>query len=380
MFFKKVILKLKREIFGYGISENVNNTNFKNNCLLKYIVAPFKNTITNFHQNQWQVKKLAEIISEFEYNVDVINFDDKRVKLKKTYDLIIDLHPGLNNVRKNFMPDMCLKVAYITGSNPSFSNRAEMERIKNLHMRKGVWLKQRRYVKPFDKSEFESFDAMFFIGNQYNLQTYNEFDLNKVKVFFVKNTGYPFLANYDFFEKSAKNFLVFASSGQVHKGLDLLLDIFKEDNDLNLYICSNFKAEKDFCKLYNEELFHTKNIFPVGFIDIKSSKFRKLTNKCSYVVMPSCAEANAGSILTAMSAGLIPIVSRECGFEDDEVHFFDECSVSCLEKTIVDFSQKDNQWIQEESVKVMGIIKNRYSGENYIESIRNAMKGLLDIW
>ncbi len=371
----KIIKKIYIKLFGWGLIENVNSTNFNKNCLLCYIVIPFQTDVfENYHQNQWQVKELAKIIGEFGFNVDVINFDDKKARLTKKYDLIIDVHPGLNNVYKNFMSDSCVKIAYITGSNPSFSNKAEMERLNALFKRRGVYLKQRRYAPPFDKKELESFDAIFFIGNSYNLKTYDEFNLKKI--FFIKNIGYDFLKNDDFSQKSARSFLFFASGGNVHKGLDLLLDVFSKKKHLNLYVCCPLK-EKDFCKLYKKELFQTNNIFSIGFVDIQSERFRKILKLCSYTVMPSCSEGIAGSVLTAMSAGLIPIVSKECGFNDDEVYHLNDCSIECIAETINTFSQMPINWVIHESIKTMKTVQTRYSKNNYSESVRIAMREML---
>lgn len=341
-----------------------------------YITEPFRyNNESNTHQNKWQVTKLAKIIGEFGYNVDVIQAFDLKVKLRQKYDLIIDILPGYYNVYNDFMNEKCLKVAYLTGSNSSFANQAEKQRIENLYERKGVKLKPRRQAPLPNKTEFESFDAIFFIGNYYNLKTYEEFDIPQY--YFIKNTGYDFLGNYNFSLKKSNNFLFFASSGQVHKGLDLLLDVFSRNPNLNLYICSSFKNEKDFCRLYKKALYNSKNVFPVGFVDITGSEFKKISAICSFIVLPSCSEANAGSVLTAMSAGLIPIVSKECGFEEDEVFYFNNCSIECIEDTILFFSKKDINWIKQNALETMDKCNSRYSKKNFTKSVRLAMNGVL---
>ncbi len=368
---RKVIRMFRRRLY-----ENVNNTDFHKHCLLIYITFPFRrNVVFASHQNRWQAKELARIIGEFNYNVDVIDCNDDAINLSKTYDLIIDIYPGLNKSYQDHMSTTCLKVAYMTGANLSFSNKAEVERLEQLYRRKGVRLRQRRYAPPFDKQVFESFDAMFFIGNRHNLKTFAEFDLKKV--FFIKNTGYEFLLNQDFQRKSPQNFLYLGSRGQVFRGLDLLLEVFSRNRHLKLYVCGFFKSEKDFCKLYNKELFQSNNIFPVGLIDIRSKKFRQIVSVCSYTILPSCAEGISGGVLTAMSAGLIPIVSRETGLEEGEVHFLPDCSIKSISEAVNYYSKKDMEWIYRESVRVMQTVREQYSNNNFTESIRNAMNGLL---
>lgn len=93
--------------------------------------------------------------------------------------------------------------------------------------------------------------------------------------------------------------------------------------------------------------------------------------------MPSCSEANAGSVLTAMSAGMIPIVSCECGFEDDEVIHLKDCSKECIEDSIKFYASKDCEWIKSESEKSVNIVKERYSEECFIEFICKGLKNVL---
>jgi hypothetical protein len=342
-----------------------------------YVVAPFLTQQAGVgHQNQWQAKELARIIGDFGYNVDVINYDNTRAVLAKTYDLVVNAHPGLNTVHLRHLEPDCVSIAYITGSNPDFSNRAEAERLRDVATRRGVTLVPRRYAKPFEKRDLESCDAMFFIGNGYNFRTYREFAIKRL--YYLRNNGITFPTAPENGERSPGNFMFLASTGQVHKGLDLLLEAFSRNSHLTLYVCSSFKSEQDFCRAYGRELFHTDNIKPVGFIDVTGPQFRRIAAECSYVVLPSCSEANASSVLTGMSAGLIPIVSRECGFEDDEVHFFPDCSVASIAATLTAFSEKPHDWIRKVGERAREIVTARYGAVAFSSSVRSALKGLLD--
>ena len=363
--------------FGADMCENVNKASYSRNCLLLYVLEPFITEVINInHQNQWQAKELAKIVGEFGFNVDVVRFNAKSVRLNKMYDMVIDIHPGMNDCYALHMNSGCLRIAYITGSNPSFSNQAERDRLNSLYERHGKQLKQRRYAPPLIKGEIEKLEAFFFLGNKYNCETYSEFNLRHVD--FIRNTGVCGFETVDYSRKSPKNFLFLASGGQVHKGLDLLLDIFSSNSDLNLFVCSSFKSEWDFCKLFRRELFQSSNIHPVGFINTESDRFRDICSECSYVVLPSCSEANAGSVLTGMAAGLIPIVSRESGFAEDEVHYLEDCSLRTINTAIRDFAGKNREWIEHESYKTLQLVRDRYGHENYSESVRVALSLLLE--
>lgn len=372
----KYIIDLCKDIktkFKNEFISNVYKTHYERNCLIVYITAPFRKGVSFSHQNSWQTVELARAISSFGYNVDVIDYDYTRDNFLKKYDLLLDLHPRDNSVYQTSLKTDCIKIAYMTGSNPSFSNNAEKSRLDNLTKRKNKRLIQRRSAALISR-KIEKYNAMFFIGNKYNLKTFSEFKLPPV--YFIKNNGYQL--NIDESKRSAKNFCFFASFGQVHKGLDLLLDVFAHKcTDCNLYICSSFEEEEDFCDLYNKELYKTKNIFPIGFVDIKGEQFKEVVEKCSYMIMPSCSEGLAGSVITAMSAGLIPIVSRECGFEDDEVIHLQDCSLECLEKTVNKYSEKNREWIDNESMRARRIVEERYTKNNFTESIVVALENVL---
>lgn len=360
--------------------ENVNSTTYTKKCLLVYITAPFiVKKISDSHQNQPQAVEMARVIGEFGYNVDVIMYTLKNPGeyLKdRTYDFIVGLIPRGLDFWTGHMNPSCKIAAYMTSMNLAVTYQTEVKRIDELEQRKGVRLKVRNGSPDyFLTKDLESFDAAWFIGNQYNLRSYDCF--NMPPVYFIRNTGYNFSwLNKDII-RDKRNFLFFASGGQVHKGLDLLLDIFSEDGfPCNLYICSSFMNEEDFCQLYHHELNKCPNIFPVGFVDINGAVFREITEKCAFMIMPSCSEGCAGSVLTAMSAGLIPIISRECGIDgeiDDGVIQILDCKIDTIRKYILECSQKPDDWIKEHSALSVKTATTTYSFESFTRSVREAM-------
>lgn len=355
---------------------NVNHTNYKKNCLLIYITHPFVDkNLWYGHQNAWQSIELARIIGERGYNVDVSNFDVKNVSLKKNYDMVIGLIPRGIDYYSNHLTSECIKIAYLTSSNISFSNAAEIERIEDLEKRRGVRLIPRRQAGLIDKS-VEKFDGCFFIGNKYNFYTYNT--LKMPPVFYIKNNGYEFDFSVNITEETKKNFLFFGSAGAIHKGLDLLLEIFAQpDYPYHLYICGGYEMEKDFYEEYDDELNNHKNIFPMGFVDVSSEKFKKIVTKCAYTILPSASEGQAGSLLTVMSAGVIPIASKICGYDEDEVILLDDCKKETIDSAIHEYAEKPLDWIKTQSEYEKEIVRTRFSEQSYIDSVEKAMDGVL---
>lgn len=362
---------MRRRLF-----ENVNRTHYSENCLLKYIVSPFAgNAPEQLHQNHWQVPVLGRLIGEYGYNVDVMNWDDNQITLAKYYDLIIDISPHNRHIYLPRLSSAGKCILYATGSAPQFQRRQEEDRLENLFQRRGARLMPHTSLE-YDYGHPDTYDGFMLIGNRHTLDTFGTVDLNKSCL--IRNTGYPDIAVPDFQEKSPRNFLFFASQPQVLKGLDLLLEVFAAHPMLNLYVCSLFQQEEDFCKVYESELFHCPNIKAIGFVDTTTPLFRDIAGACAYVILPSCSEGISGSVLTTMSAGLIPIVSKECGLNSEEAFLLENCSIDCLTETVTAFGQKSAAWIREHAYRSLDIIKQNYRSQNYMESVRSAFTKLLN--
>ena len=354
---------------------NVNGTDYKRRCLLLYITLPFLADVPPTHPNVWQVKELAKCIGECGYNVDVFDFFSTDAPIVERYDMVVDIHPKPMPFYRQYLTPTCIKIAYLASSHFNFRNSSESSRLEGVERRRGVRLLPRRQLDPIDNAWLRSADAMFFKGNQRNLSTFGE--NRPERVYFIKNSGYDFLKPTHFAYKRPSSFLFIASHGQVHKGLYLVLESFASRPHLELFVCSMFGGEEDFCALYKRELYETPNIHPIGFVDIRGQLFRYIADRCSFAILPSCSEGISASVLTAMSSGLIPIVSREFGFEEDEVHHLRESTIDEIRMAADQFACKSLTWITKEANRILGIAEERYSAQQYIRSVRTALDGVM---
>ncbi|MPN64837.1 hypothetical protein SDC9_212615 [bioreactor metagenome] len=86
----------------------------------------------------------------------------------------------------------------------------------------------------------------------------------------------------------------------------------------------------------------------------------------------------SGSVLTAMSAGVIPIVSRACGFGDAEVFHLQDCSIRCIQYTLTSFAKKTLEWVKKESLRAVETVHSGYTPSHFSQSFHTAMQGLLE--
>ena len=358
------------------VIENVNHDNYEKRCLFLYITQPFQTDgVNKSHQNFLQAREMARIIGSRGYVVDAVHYQKKYVTLHHNYDLVIGLIPRGIDVYTKHMNPGCKQIAYLTSMNLSVTSGNEEKRIEECYQRRGVRLKPRRFAG-YIEQRIEQFDGTWYIGNEYNFQSYSHFKMPPS--FRIRNTGYVFPWADPNIERDPHCFMYFGSAGQVHKGLDLLLELFAEEiKDCTLYVCGSFAREEDFAKEYHKELYETSNIVPIGHVNIETSQYEELSRKCAYSIMPSCAEACAGSVLTNMSAGIIPIVSKECGYEEDEAINLPDCKKETIKSYIVEYSKKKQDWLKEQSRKSIQIVKERYSNSAFTKSVEEALDGVL---
>jgi len=78
---------------------------------------------------------------------------------------------------------------------------------------------------------------------------------------------------------------------------------------------SKFFDEETFGCMGNKKFSRMKNY---GWTNLKSTKIRKILFKYDFLIQTSDHDANPSTILEAMSWGLIPITTKQCGYDDEK--------------------------------------------------------------
>ena len=130
---------------------------------------------------------------------------------------------------------------------------------------------------------------------------------------------------------------------------------------------------------YYRELYETPSIHPVGWIKVNSARFYDLVQKCAYVILPSCSDASAGSVVECMHAGLIPVITKEAGIdtEDFGVMIANE-SLEEIEKTVLELAEFPTAWLREHSIRTRDIAEKRFSENAFITRWREIVSQILN--
>jgi len=289
-------------------------------ALLLYLVEPFVlpegDPAWLKHSNLGRARRIAQALAEHGYAVDVANSRDRRFGPEREYDLVISDRASLRPEVDRRLGEST-RVFLATSDNYVEHNRKLRLRHRRLEARRGYGVPVTRLYResmPF----LAGCAAIVAVGNRYTAQSWS--DAFGGPIHRIDNHGLPgiepALGAKDF-ARAGRHFLHFASRSQVQKGLDLLLEVFPRHPGLHLWVCSAFRGEPEFCRCYRRELFRTANVHPVGWIPVGGRRFRELTVRCAHVILPSCSEGQAGSVVQCMHAGLIPLVTREAGIDSD---------------------------------------------------------------
>jgi len=307
-----LVLSVYELIFQRPIRNIFNKRNSKK-ALLSYSTYHFKKSNYKAHSNYQESVAVAEIMDSLGFNVDVVNNNrDTRLSLND-YDVIIgEGIPLYQCIVKNTQGK---KVYYATGSHPWQCTQASLHRLSEFAKRyKSVPLKSTR-VQDFRWGIAASCaDSVICIGNEQTKQSFLDNGVSQIDLIrpSFHQGNIPYTRTLDDIATARKTALWFGSYGLLHKGLDIAIEAFRCRSDWTLHVCGYTNAEQELL----QSLDVPENVIIHGFLNVESDFFSELAARCLYVILPSCSEGIATSVITAMGRGaMIPIVTKECGVD-----------------------------------------------------------------
>jgi len=342
--------KLSRKLFNY-IPIKTQNASKIGTALVSYVTHPFTISLEELdrapHTNPLECMIIVDLLLKKGFDVDVIDWTNKDFIPKKRYEIIIDV----NNNLKRFSVGLnkkSTKIFYITGAHWKYQNDAENKRLNDFYKRNGVYMEARRQLNPSEN--IENTDYATSLGNNFAKDTY----------LFKKNeiVSVPLFSRVTFespkdkeFKNIAKNFIWIGGGGAIHKGLDLVIEAFRELPDFNLTILGPVNSEKDFEKYYKKDLYESENITFYGRIDLKTQKFKDIVKKSIGLIYPSCSEGQAGSVISGIHAGLIPIASYESGVDVGPFGIVLETqTIEEIKQSLINISKESEESLQHRAV------------------------------
>jgi len=342
-------------------------------ALLSYITHPFLAEERGENINRFSNSGLAlswvQVLNELGYIVDIIDWDNTHFTPDRQYDLVV-FHGGKNF--KNIYPCLTNKpiiIHFLTGSYWKVNNQQEDRRRAAFKRRHGMDVPRDRYIYASEDEVNHVSNAIIVLGDPSMKTTYPRYR----SLFTINNASYP----DDHFDKALKhypeakrNYLFFAGSGNVHKGLDLLIDSFK-DLDEHLYIVT--VLDRKVLSAFRNEL-KLPNIHLLGEVGLRSPEFYEIMDKCAFVILPSCSEGQAGSVVEAMNQGLIPIVSKETRLDARSYGVvLENNKIETIKQTVRRMSAFKSKEVEKMAKRVRGVALKEHSPEKFRRDLAKAV-------
>ncbi len=384
-FIKGIMKKLGYSIVrytpkGYEAVSIAARNGARGNVLLSYIIEPFllkpDEPISNAHTHDWESFQIAQTFLDLGYSVDVIDYRNESFVPRKEYAFFVGARTNFERIA-HLLNKGCVKIAHMDTAHWIFNNHASLKRLLDLQSRRGVTIPLTSVRQVSSNLAIEHADYVTFLGNQFTMSTYKYAQKSLFPIPISTCAIYPSPEAKDF-ESCRKSFLWFGSSGMVHKGLDLVLDVFSEMPDYHLYICGPVQQEKDFVRAYYRELYQIPNIHTIGWVDVNSAEFIEIINKCVGLIYPSSSEGQCGSVVNCLHAGLIPIISYQSGLDVNGFGMIlKDCSIDVIKDAVHNISNLPSEELWRMALKTWEFARANHTRKRFAEEYRKVIEHII---
>jgi glycosyltransferase involved in cell wall biosynthesis len=249
-----------------------------------------------------------------------------------------------------------------------------------LESRRGIICAPRRVVdvEIFDRS-LRFADSCSLIGNDVTLETFPKLYKEKINKVTVSASVLDSIEIKQDIDIRKKEFLWLFGSGAVHKGLDLVLEVFAKNRNLILHVVGAVDKEKDFFNAFRRELRNLPNIKYHGYLAPNCEKFKKIIKNVFCFIAPSCSEGISPSVATCLHLGLYPIISKNTGITLPEGCgiYLNQCSLDEIEKAVLDAYEMNKKSLVEQILKCQEYALYNYSRKKFTLDMTNFIEGAI---
>lgn len=324
--------------------------------------------------NDGIAQNIPRVLNELGYVVDIIHFQNDKWEPKKKYDFVICHGGAVPCVLYPKLPKETKKIYFATGRYWKDANIAAAKRMLEFTLATGYSLSPERNVKDDEKFAVENSDGVICLGNSVLEEEYRIYNEN---VSSVNNGVFPLFENKKPKMTNSKNVLFLAGRGNIHKGLDLLIDAFSIQREFNLHVCQHI--DDGFLSVVSAKLKDCDNIIIHDFVKMRGPKFEEIVKSCSYSILPTCSEGQPGSVLECMLYGLVPIIPREANIDlDSFAILIDSLDSDGVEKALLEVGNMSDEEYACRSARVIECCNGEYSEESFKKNFRDAIVSVLN--
>ena len=350
----------------------------KGHVLVSYIIESFlidsNHPDFRSHTHYWETRQIVNTFLDLGYAVDLISYRNTSFRPERNYDFFVSARTNFDRLAA-MLNDSCIKVAHLDTAHWITSNHFAYRRLFNLVQRRNVALKGS--IRLIEQNlAIENADLATVLGNAFTVESYAYANKPTYRIPISSTIEYEWQKRD--IDSIRQNYLWFGSGGFVHKGLDLVLELFADMPDYQLFVCGPFENEGAFLQEFNRELFETENIHPVGWVDVNDIKFKNILDQCLGTIYPSCAEGGGGSVISCMHAGVIPVVSYEASVDTNGYGItLADCSLSEMRNAVTRLSGLPVSELEKMAQETWEYASNTHSKESFAQNYKEFVLNVL---
>jgi len=331
------------------------------------------------HSNQWESREIAKCFNKLGYIVDAIDWQNNNFHPTNKYDIVFDIYTNLQRLAP-LLDKQTRKILLLTGSHVPYQNRSELKRVKSFEASKKTIYSPRRF-DPHGKLVERSIqlsDHCLLMGNQHTLNTFPKKYHHKITLTTVSASSLNHIKTRKEYVPPKREFLWFFGGGNVHKGLDLVLDFFGKNNNFVLNIVGTI--DKEFFDVYKNELVQP-NIKYHGYLEPRSKKFVEIGKNIFCFIAPTCSEGISPAVATCLQFGFFPIISRETGITlpKNNGFYLKTCSPDEIEDAVKRAYTMDKNKLENQIFSCQQHALKQYSRERFTTKLMSFLTKTINI-
>jgi len=350
----------------------VNDIGGKKWACISYVVRPFYDDLAqkNWHQNRRESLVVNQVFNELGYNTVVCDWavDFDQISINQKFDIVFGLEPNFEKIIKR--NPQALKIYYATGAYYAHQNREIKSRTDEFNKKFGTSAPYRRLAHAHNSCEIA--DAIIQIGGEEIKKTYPVAMREKIST--VRQSTTPVVEIMPIARDRAV-FVHIASTGNLLRGVQYLLDYFIKHQELTLHWFGD--VEDEVAAAYKDKI--TPNIHIHGFVNTTSEDFVRVVSTAVWQISLSGSEGCPGSVLLGMKYGLIPILSHYLKLDNfEDAYYLTSYSIDDIDNAVKWGGGKSDEEVVEMQNRSVAYAHGNYNLATFYNDLKSTLRKIIE--